>query len=102
MANVSTRQCGMATAAGGYFSTFGVAPVGSIGTCYGIDLKGNKIVYFSPDFGGLTFGVSYQPQAYSRSPGAVLPMGPMSRRRSPAAAPISCRSRPTMSTTSAG
>jgi len=29
--------------------------MGSIGTCFGIDLKGNKIIYFSPDFGGFTF-----------------------------------------------
>ena len=38
--------------AGGYFSTFGVAPMGSIGTCYGIEGKGNKVMYFSPSFGG--------------------------------------------------
>jgi len=60
---------------GGYFSTFGVAPMGSIGTCYGIDLKGNKIIYFSPDFGGFTFGVSYQPQANSRFAGGGLAYG---------------------------
>ncbi|HSY86747.1 MAG TPA: porin [Verrucomicrobiae bacterium] len=60
---------------GGYFSTFGVAPIGSIGTCYGIDLKGNKIAYFSPDFGGFTFGVSYEPQAYSRFAGGGLAYG---------------------------
>ena len=41
----------------------------------GIDLKGNKIVYFSPNFGGLTFGVSYQPQAYSRFAGGGLAYG---------------------------
>jgi predicted porin len=49
--------------------------MGSIGTCFGIDLKGNKIIYFSPDFGGFTFGVSYQPQAYSRFPGGGLAYG---------------------------
>jgi predicted porin len=58
-----------------YFSTFGVAPVGSIGTCYGIDLKGNKLIYFSPDFGGFSFGISYQPQAYSRFAGGGLAYG---------------------------
>src|SRR5262249_33273270 len=44
---------------GGYFSTFGVAPAGSIGTCYGTESKGNKIIYFSPSFGGFTFGLSF-------------------------------------------
>jgi outer membrane protein OmpU len=59
----------------GYFSTFGVAPIGSIGTCFGIDYKGNKILYFSPDFGGFSFGVSYQPQANSRFAGGGLAYG---------------------------
>src|SRR5258706_11899372 len=28
-------------------TTIGVAPVGSIGTCFGLESKGNKVVYFS-------------------------------------------------------
>src|SRR6516164_3689493 len=73
--NQTTHVANVSNGPGTYFSTFGVAPMGSIGTCYGIDLKGNKIIYFSPDFGGLTFGVSYQPQAYSRFPGGGLAYG---------------------------
>jgi len=73
--NQTTRVANVSNGPGTYFSTFGVAPMGSIGTCYGIDLKGNKIIYFSPDFGGLTFGISYQPQAYSRFPGGGLAYG---------------------------
>ena len=41
--------------------TVGVAPLGSIGTCFGIENRGTKIAYFSPSFGGFTFGVSYAP-----------------------------------------
>src|SRR5690242_3497424 len=49
--------------AGGFNAagTVGVAPVGSIGTCFGIESKGNKVMYFSPSFEGLTFGVSFTP-----------------------------------------
>src|SRR5262249_39557722 len=31
------------------------------GTCYGIDDKSTKIVYFSPNFGGFTFAASFTP-----------------------------------------
>src|SRR5215475_12232587 len=61
--------------AGAYFSTFGVAPMGSIGTCYGIEGKGNKIMYFSPSFGGLTFGVSFTPTGGQRRAGGGLSYG---------------------------
>jgi len=60
---------------GGYFSTFGVAPMGSIGTCFGIEGKGNKIMYFSPSFGGLTFGVSFTPTGGQRRAGGGLSYG---------------------------
>ena len=59
----------------GYFSTFGVAPMGSIGTCYGIEDKGNKIQYFSPDFDGFTFGVSFTPTGSQRRAGGGLSYG---------------------------
>ena len=59
----------------GYFSTFGVAPMGSIGTCFGIESKGNKIMYFSPSFGGLTFGVSFTPTGGQRRAGGGLSYG---------------------------
>jgi outer membrane protein OmpU len=49
--------------------TRGVAPFGSIGTCYGIEGRGTKIGYFSPTFGGFTFGVTYTPSASTRNPG---------------------------------
>ena len=58
-----------------YFSTFGVAPMGSIGTCFGIESKGNKIMYFSPSFGGLTFGVSFTPTGGARRAGNGLSYG---------------------------
>ncbi|HZT19103.1 MAG TPA: porin [Dongiaceae bacterium] len=60
---------------GGYHSTFGVAPVGSIGTCYGIEGKGNKVMYFSPSFGGFTFGVSFTPTGGARFAGNGLAYG---------------------------
>jgi outer membrane protein OmpU len=49
--------------------TVGVAPMGSIGTCYGIESRGTKIGYFSPTFGGFTFGVTYTPSGSTRNPG---------------------------------
>ena len=58
-----------------YFSTFGVAPMGSIGTCFGIESKGNKIEYFSPDISGLSFGVSFTPTGGQRRAGGGLSYG---------------------------
>ena len=59
----------------GYFSTFGVAPMGSIGTCFGIEGKGNKIEYFSPDISGLSFGISFTPTGGQRRAGGGLSYG---------------------------
>ena len=56
-------------------TTIGVAPVGSIGTCFGIESKGNKIMYFSPSFAGLTFGVSFTPTGGQRRAGGGLSYG---------------------------
>ena len=78
MLKSATRPQGTANVAnspGGYFSTFGVAPMGSIGTCFGIEGKGNKIMYFSPSFGGLTFGVSFTPTGGQRRAGGGLSYG---------------------------
>src|SRR5262249_40661471 len=49
-----------------YFSTFGVAPMGSIGTCYGLEQKGNKLMYFTPSFDGFSLGVSFTPTGAQR------------------------------------
>ena len=49
--------------------------MGSIGTCFGIESKGNKIMYFSPSFGGLTFGVSFTPTGGQRRAGGGLSYG---------------------------
>jgi len=60
----------------GYHSTFGVAPMGSIGTCYGLaEGKGNKIQYYSPSFGGFTFGASFTPTGGQRRAGGGLSYG---------------------------
>src|ERR1700743_1254536 len=53
----------------------GVAPMGTIGTCFGIESKGNKVMYFSPSFGGLTFGVSFTPTGGQRRAGGGLSSG---------------------------
>jgi outer membrane protein OmpU len=73
--NPTTGFVNVSNSPGGYFSTFGVAPMGSIGTCYGIEGKGNKIQYYSPSFGGLTFGVSFTPTGGSRRAGGGLSYG---------------------------
>jgi outer membrane protein OmpU len=49
--------------------TVGVAPIGSIGTCYGVQSRGTEIGYFSPTFGGFTFGITYTPSGSTRNPG---------------------------------
>jgi outer membrane protein OmpU len=73
--NQNTGVANVSNSPAGYFSTFGVAPMGSIGTCYGIESKGNKIMYFSPSFGGLTFGVSFTPTGGQRRAGNGLSYG---------------------------
>src|SRR5690348_9126391 len=73
--NQTAGTSNVSNSPGGYFSTFGVAPMGSIGTCYGIEGKGNKIMYFSPSFGGLTFGVSFTPTGGQRRAGGGLSYG---------------------------
>ena len=52
-----------------------MAPVGSIGTCFGIESKGNKVMYFSPSFAGLTFGASFTPTGGQRRAGGGLSYG---------------------------
>ena len=100
--NQTTGVANDANSPGAYFSTFGVAPMGSIGTCFGIEGKGNKIMYFSPSFGGLTFGVSFTPSVASGGPATVFPTAPMSRRLGRAMrATTSCRWAPITPTTSA-
>jgi len=51
--NQTTGITNVSNSPAGYFSTFGVAPMGSIGSCFGTESKGNEIMYFSPSFGGL-------------------------------------------------
>jgi outer membrane protein OmpU len=55
--------------------TLGVGQVGTIGTCYGVESKGNKLMYFSPAFGGFTFAISFAPQGSSRLAGGLLAPG---------------------------
>ena len=44
------------------FSNAGVLGYsGTNGTCYGVDSKSTKVVYFSPDFSGFHFAVSFTP-----------------------------------------
>jgi predicted porin len=73
--NKGTQTANVSNGPAPYFSTFGVAPMGSIGTCYGIESKGNKVMYFSPSFGGLTFGVSFTPTGGARRAGNGLSYG---------------------------
>jgi outer membrane protein OmpU len=73
--NRTTGIADVSNSPAGYFSTFGVAPMGSIGTCFGIEEKGNKISYFSPDIGGLTFGISFTPTGAQRRAGGGLSYG---------------------------
>lgn len=73
--NQSRRTANVSNGPDAYLSTFGVAPVGSIGTCFGIEDKGNKIAYYSPDFDGLTFGVSFTPTGTQRRAGGGLSYG---------------------------
>ena len=44
------------------FSNAGIAGYGATnGTCYGVDDKATKLVYFSPNFGGFSFAASFAP-----------------------------------------
>ena len=73
--NRSLKTANVSNSPASYFSTFGVAPMGSIGTCFGIESKGNKIEYFSPDISGLSFGVSFTPTGGQRRAGGGLSYG---------------------------
>jgi outer membrane protein OmpU len=73
--NQFLKTANVSNSPAGYFSTFGVAPVGSIGTCFGVESKGNKIEYFSPDFGGFSFGASFTPMGGQRKAGGGLAYG---------------------------
>jgi predicted porin len=55
--------------------TFGVSPIGSVGTCYGIEYQANKIMYFSPMIGGFSFAASFAPQGNSRFAGGGITPG---------------------------
>jgi hypothetical protein len=100
--NQNTGVANVSNSAAGYFSTFGVAPMGSIGICFGVESKGNKITYFSPSFGGLTFGIFFTPTGGSDGPAAASPTAPTSRRPDRAMRETtSCRWASTTPTTSA-
>src|SRR5215470_3163067 len=44
------------------FSNAGIAGYGATnGTCYGIDSYSTQVVYFSPDFSGFNFALSFTP-----------------------------------------
>src|SRR6516225_7075298 len=73
--NQTLHTANVSNSPASYFSTFGVAPMGSIGTCFGIESKGNKIEYFTPDIGGFTFGVSFTPTGGQRRAGGGLSYG---------------------------
>jgi hypothetical protein len=55
--------------------TIGVAPVGSVGTCEGVESRGTKISYYTPTFGGFQFGISYSPSGSTRNPGGAYYYG---------------------------
>jgi outer membrane protein OmpU len=63
-------------------NTIGVAPVGSVGTCEGIEHRGTKISYYTPAFGGFQFGISYSPSGNARNPGGGYFYGSDLRNRS--------------------
>jgi outer membrane protein OmpU len=74
--NQQLQTANVSNSGAGYFSTFGVGPVGSIGTCYGIiEGKGNKIQYYSPTIGGFNFGISFTPTGGQRLAGGGLAYG---------------------------
>jgi predicted porin len=73
--NQTLHEATVGNSPSSYLSTFGVAPMGSIGTCFGMETKGNKIAYFSPDFGGFTFGLSFAPTGGQRRAGGGLSYG---------------------------
>ena len=62
------------------FSNAGVAGYGATnGTCYGLDDKSTKIVYFSPNFGGFSFAASFTPDNTEDTRNTVAGFGTRSR-----------------------
>ena len=46
---------------GGALSTYMPTTISGAGTCFGLETRSTKIVYFSPTFGGFNFAVSFAP-----------------------------------------
>jgi len=46
---------------GGALSTYMPTTVSGAGTCFGLETRSTKIIYFSPTFGGFNFAVSFAP-----------------------------------------
>jgi outer membrane protein OmpU len=67
--NESFNNAAFSKTASGANKVVGIAPMGSVGTCYGLEGRGTKVGYFSPVFGGFTFGVTYAPSGNTRNPG---------------------------------
>lgn len=58
------------------FANAGVAGYGATnGTCYGMAGQSSSIIYFSPNFGGFSFGVSYAPETSDSFGGGVANLG---------------------------
>ncbi len=54
----------------GTAGTFMPTSIAGAGTCYGVETRTTKIIYFSPTFGGFNFAVSFSPSAVRGASGS--------------------------------
>ncbi len=72
--NESFTNVGHFKAENGSFGTYMPTAVSGAGTCFGLETRSTKIIYFSPTFGGFNFAVSFAPD-HVRSAGGSGGLG---------------------------
>ena len=72
--NESFSNAGHSKTEGGSLGTYMPTAVSGAGTCFGLETRSTKIIYFSPTFGGFNFAVSFAPD-HVRSAGGSGGLG---------------------------
>ena len=99
--NQFLKTANVSNSGGGYHSTFGVAPMGSIGPATELKARATRSSTTRPPSAASPSASPSRRRAARALPAAASPMAPMSRPPRAAAATTSCRWAPTTPTTSA-
>jgi outer membrane protein OmpU len=72
--NESFGNAGFFKTDGGALATYMPTTISGAGTCFGLETRSTKLIYFSPTFGGFNFAVSFAPD-HVRSAGGSGGLG---------------------------